>query len=300
MEYISKLKLNYFFQAVVCFWIMALLSFSTASSMITGKVAYTPRPVQSVYIPPTDNEPPYEAAKIDIFQFLVSFVIATAIMLAFLEFFKGKLLFEIFFSAAIIFGSQGPLGILFDKLEAFAISVGIVILRFKYPRIWTQNLAIILGISGISASLGMSVKPLMAAVLLAILSIYDIIAVYKTRHMVKLFKGMAERGAILALVVPKNLGIWLERFSTIRNENKNDFIFLGTGDLALPIFFAVSALRLGDVFFVLIILGASAGFLADHLYFIMQKEKKPIPALPFIAVFSIMGYCLAAVLSKGV
>jgi len=299
MEYINKLKLNYFFQAVISFWIIALLSFLTATSMTTGRVAYTQEPVQSVYLPPVESEmPPYEPAKVDISQFLISFFIATILMLAFLELFKGKFLFEVFFSGAIIFGSQGPLGILFGKLEAFVLSIGIVALRFLYPRIWTQNFAIILGISGISASLGMSVEPSMAAILLVILSVYDIIAVYKTRHMVKLFKGMAERGAILALVVPKGLGLWLEKFSIIGRGNQEDFIFLGTGDLALPIFFAVSALKLGYIFFLLIITGASVGLLADHIYFTMQKERKPIPALPFIAGFSIIGYGLATILSQ--
>jgi len=299
MANIKKLKLNYFFQVLAAFWVIALLSFSTATSMTTGRVAYTSRPIQSIYIPPAENEmPPYRTAEIDIFQFLVSFFIATALMLVFLQFFRGKLLFEIFFSGAIIFGAQGPVGLLFGKFEAFIISIGIVILRFIHPRIWTQNLAIMVGIAGISASLGMSVEPLMAAILLVILSVYDIIAVYKTRHMVALFKGMAERGAILALVVPKDLRIWLEKFSAIKSGNHDDFIFLGTGDLALPIFFAVSALSSGDIFFFSVISGASAGFLADHLYFTMQKERRPIPALPFIAVFSIIGYLAAFILAN--
>lgn len=297
----KNLKLNYFFQVVAAFWIIALLSFSTATSMKTGRVAYTSEPVQSIYIPPAENEmPPYKTAEIDIFQFLVSFIIATVLMLVFLKFFKGKALFEIFFSGAIIFGAQGPFGLLFGKFEAFIISIGIVILRFMYPRIWTQNLAIIIGIAGISASLGMSVEPLMAAILLVILSVYDIIAVYKTRHMVTLFKGMVERGAILALVVPGNLRTWLEKFSVIKRGNQDNFIFLGTGDLALPIFFAVSALSSGDIFFFSVISGASVGFLADHLYFTMQREKKPIPALPFIAAFSIIGYLTTFILSKAI
>lgn len=301
MANLKKLKLNYFFQILAVFWIIALLSFSTATSMTTGRVAYTSQPVQSVYIPPAENSlPPYKTAEIDILQFLVSFLVATVLMLAVLEFFKGNLLFEIFFSGAIVFGAQGPLGILFGKLDAFVISIGIVILRFAYPRIWTQNLAIIVGIAGISASLGMSVKPLMAAVLLIILSVYDIIAVYKTRHMITLFKGMAQRGAILALVIPGDFKNWLEKFSVVRRANRDDFVFLGTGDLALPIFFAVSALRLGDIVFFSIISGASIGFLADHLYFTAQKKRKPIPALPFIAVFSIIGYLLVFVLSKPV
>lgn len=299
MQNKKNLRLSYFFQVVISFWAIAFLSFSTATSMTTGKVVYTPEPVRSVYVPPQENQlPPYKTAEIDITQFLISFLIATVLMLVFMEIFREKLLFEVFFSGAIIFGSQGPLGIILEKTDAFLVSVGIVILRFFHPRIWTQNFAIILGISGISASLGMSVKPLMAAVILILLSIYDIIAVYKTRHMVRLFKGLAERGAILALVVPKGFMVWMEKFTVIRTGNKNDFMFLGTGDLALPVFFAVSALSSGILSFVLIILGATAGFLADHIYFNSQAERKPIPALPFIAVFSIAGYALASVISR--
>ncbi len=296
----KDLKMNYFFQTMVIFWIISVFSFATANSMLTGSVFYTPEPVQSIYVPAPSAispGPPYEAAQIDIFQFLVSFFVATLLMLAFLELFKGKLLFEIFFSGAIIFGAQGPLGILFHKTEAFFAAIGIVILRFIYPRIWTQNIAIIFGISGISASLGMSVKPSMAIIILVLLSIYDIIAVYKTRHMTKLFKGMAKKGVILALVIPNKLSLWLNKFEIIRPDNKDEFIFLGTGDLALPLFFAVSTFSSGPIFFISIVLGATIGFLADHLFFVTQKEKKPIPALPLVAFFSILGYFMALCLS---
>jgi presenilin-like A22 family membrane protease len=199
-------------------------------------------------------------------------------------------MFEIFFSGAIIFGAQGPLGIIFVKFTAFLGAIAIVALRFIYPRIWTQNLAIIIGIAGIAASLGMSVKPLMALMILILLSVYDIIAVYKTRHMIKLFKGMAKRGAVLALVIPKSFSLWFNKFEIIKPENKNEFIFLGTGDLALPIFFAISAFGLGIEFSLAIIFGAVIGFIVNHLIFISQKERKPIPALPAIAFFSILGY----------
>lgn len=291
---IKKMKLNYFFQVLVSFWAIAFLSYLTANSMVTGNVVYSPEPVQSVYVPPSESGgPPYASAEVDILTFLVSFFFATLLMLAFIKFFKGKFLFEIFFSGAIIFGAQGPLGLLMGKWEAFLVAIAIVLLRFVHPRIWAQNLAIIMGISGISASLGMSVKPLMAATILVVLSAYDIIAVYKTRHMVTLFKGMAERGVILALVVPKNFYFWRKKFTVIKRENMNDFIFLGTGDLALPIFFAVASLSFGSTFFIAVILGASLGMFFDHLYFTLQKERKPIPALPFIAAFSIIGYIIA-------
>ena len=287
---IKNLKLNFLIQTIIVFLFMSFLSLVTANTMITGKVVYTSEPVHSVYISPTVSAPPYEPAGIDAFQFLVAFFIATSLMLIFLKLCKGKFLFEFFFAGAVIFGAQGPLGILFEKTSAFFIAVTIVVLRFAYPRIWTQNLAIILGIAGIAASLGMSVEPLMALLILVLLSIYDIIAVYKTRHMVKLFKGMAKKGAVLALILPKNFSKWFGKFKIIEPKNENEFVFLGTGDLALPLFFAVSAFSLGVEFSLAIIAGAIIGFAVDHLIFMTQKKKNPIPALPAVAFFSIMGY----------
>ncbi len=289
MKKIKDLQLNFLIQIIIAFLITASLSLATAHNMTTGKVIYTSEPVQSIYVPPSPV-PPYQPAEIGVFQFLVSFLIATLLMLLFLKISKGKFMFEIFFSGAIVFGAQGPLGIVFVKFTAFLGAIAIVALRFIYPRILTQNIAIIIGIAGISASLGMSVKPLMVLIILILLSIYDIIAVYKTRHMIKLFKEMAKRGAVLALVVPKSFSLWFNKFEIIKPENKNEFIFLGTGDLALPIFFAISALSLGIRFFLLIIFGAVIGFAVNHLIFINQKERKPIPALPAIAFFSILGY----------
>ena len=206
MKKMKDLQLNFLIQIIIAFLITASLSLATAHNMTTGKVIYTSEPVQSIYVPPSPV-PPYQPAEIGVFQFLVSFLIATLLMLLFLKISKGKFMFEIFFSGAIVFGAQGPLGIVFVKFTAFLGAIAIVALRFIYPRILTQNIAIIIGIAGISASLGMSVKPLMVLIILILLSVYDIIAVYKTRHMIKLFKGMAKRGAVLALVVPKSFSL---------------------------------------------------------------------------------------------
>ena len=220
------LKLNFLVQIIAAFLLTATLSILVVNSMMTGEMAYTPESDKSVYIPPQPAPKPdfsglkpfYEPAEINMFQFLLSFFIATLLMLLFLKKFKGKLLFEFFFSGAIIFGAQGPFGLFLSKLYALLASVLLVIFRFTHPRIWTQNITIIIGISGIAASLGASVEPIFALFILILLSIYDIIAVYKTRHMVKLFKGMAERGAVLALVIPKSFSLWKNKFSVMKAE----------------------------------------------------------------------------------
>ncbi len=292
---VENLELSFLFQTIAVFLITSFLSLATANNMITGEVIYTSQPVQPIYVPPSPS-PPYTPVQVGIFQFLVSFFLATLLMLIFLQLFKGKFLFEVFFSGAVIFGAQGPLGIILTKVNAFLVSIAIVILRFAYPRIWTQNIAVIIGVSGIAASLGLSVKPLMALSLLVVLSVYDIAAVYKTRHMVKLFKGMAEKGAVMALIIPKSISLWFNKFENITVENKDKYIFLGTGDLALPLFFATSAFPSGIKFSLLIVCGAVIGFIVNHIVFVSQKERKPIPALPAIAFFAIAGYVVATYL----
>lgn len=302
----KDLKLNFLIQIIIAFLLTAALSILVANSMMTGKVAYTSDSIKSVYIPPQPEpqadssglKPFYNPAEINLLQFLLSFFIATFLMLLFLRKFKGKFLFEFFFSGAIIFGAQGPFGLFLSQLYALLASVLLVIFRFLHPRIWTQNIIIIIGISGIAASLGVSVDPIFALFILIFLSIYDIVAVYKTRHMPKLFQNMAERGAVLALIIPSNFFLWKNRFSVIKAENKNEFIFLGTGDIALPLFFAISAFADGLEFSIAIIFGAVIGLAVDHLIFITQKENKAIPALPAIAFFSIAGYVMASLIYK--
>ena len=285
----KNLKLNIFFQSAAIFIIAAVLSLATASSMITGKVAYTGEPVKSVYVPPATT-PPFEPAQLELFQFLISFLIATALMLFFLKAFKGRFLFQVLFGGLVIFGAQGPLGLVVSPWLAFLFSFGIVGLRFALPRIWTQNLAIILATAGIAASLGLSVEPNLVVLILIFLSIYDIIAIYKTRHMVKLFKEISKRGVYLALIVPNKISDWNSKLKNL--DKSKGYIFIGTGDLALPLFFSVSALPLGMSYSAAIIVGAIIGLLADHLFFVTQKKKAAIPALPFIALFAILGYAV--------
>ncbi|MDD3190232.1 MAG: presenilin family intramembrane aspartyl protease [Candidatus Pacebacteria bacterium] len=226
-------------------------------------------------------------------EFTAAFLIATMMMLIFLEVFKGRFLFELFFSGAIIFGAQGPLRFLFSRGYAFLLATALPTIRFLLPRIWTQNLAIIIGVSGIAANFGMYTSPATSAGILILLSVYDMIAVYKTRHMSKLFKGMAEKGAVLALVIPKNFSSWKNRFDFTKPEKRQEFVFLGTGDLALPIFFAVSTLPMGSVHFYFTISGAIVGIICNHLFFILQKEKKAIPALPLISFFAIIFFIIS-------
>lgn len=164
------------------------------------------------------------------------------------------------------------------------------------PSVLTHNLAIVLAISGISSYIGLSFSPLQIIIMLIILSIYDFIAVFKTKHMIVMFKKMMENGANLAIIVPNRLVGFLAGMD--KAKPNDDFIFLGTGDLVFPIIFAVSALRISLLSSIMIIGGALLGVMAINVYFMIKKERRAFPALPPITIGSVLGYLISLFLNN--
>jgi len=225
------------------------------------------------------------------YYFIFSFLIATLFIILAIKFLKGGRFFILIFYFVIVLGTQ----IVFNTFMPFEISLAlalmVLILRLTTPRIWTHNLAIVLGLAGISASIGIDITPLGVVVILIILSIYDYIAVYKTKTMVKMFKGMLQRGVIFSIIIPTHIKNWIVDLKKVKT--REGFMFLGTGDIALPMIFAAAALKTGLISSIFIILGALIGVLSLHVLFAIQKRKAAMPALPPIALFSILGYLIS-------
>ena len=138
---------------------------------------------------------------------------------------------------------------------------------------------------------GLSLSIEAAIIILAILSCYDIISVYKIGHMVKMFKGVAKTGAIFSLILP-------EKFSGFKMKIKDvtpgeGFLYLGGGDLAFPAILMVSALSHSTTSSIAIAIGATFGLSVTHFLFVTQKSRKPMPALPPIALGSILGFLVS-------
>lgn len=224
-------------------------------------------------------------------QFLILFLFGTVLVLLFIKFVKSKIVFGGFFYLLIFLGCV----MFFDIFELGLIGMGlaliIVLLRRFLPSVLIHNLAIILAICGMGAYFGLSFNPWQIIIILIFLSVYDFIAVFKTKHMVKMFRKLAEKGAAFAIIAPNKWRGFLIGLAKV--QPGAEFIYLGTGDLVFPIIFAVSALRDGLLSSVLIIIGALLGVLVINFYFYFKKERKAFPALPPIAAGSIIGYLIS-------
>jgi len=241
--------------------------------------------------------------QISFFQFILNFLLATLFIFLisrFVKFEKGKgTIFKILFIFAVSLG-----GLLFletwlpEPLPLIFIFVSIF-WWLKKPSVLIQDLLIILGIAGTGSILGLSLNPLMVIALLIIFSIYDFIAVYKTKHMIKMAKEMIESRAILALVIPPNIFGFrdsLEKIGYPPERVGGKFLILGGGDVVFPLLFSVSLIPSGIFNSLIVAIFSLIGLFAGFWFFISQKTRQPIPALPPIALFSIIGFFITLII----
>ncbi len=239
-----------------------------------------------------------EIPQISFWKFILNFLLATLFILLIVRLVKFKKGKELFFKTLFILAVF--LGGLFC-LEAWIkeplplISIAILIFWWlKSPSVLNQDILIVLGIAGVGGVLGLALSPEIMIGLLIIFSIYDWISVYKTKHMVKMAREMIESKAILGLVIPPSLFGFRESLEKIEPGGK--FLILGGGDIVFPLLFCVSLVPQGILSTLIVAMFSLIGLFTSFYFFINQKIRQPIPALPPIAFWTIIGYLLTKIL----
>lgn len=235
-----------------------------------------------------------EIPQISFWKFILNFLLATLFILLIVRLVKFKKGKELFFKTLFILAAfSGGLLCLETWIEEPLPLIIVAILIFwwlRFPSILNQDILMILGIAGVGSILGLSLSPEIIIVILIIFSIYDWISVYKTKHMVKMAREMIESRAILALIIPPSLFGFRESLEKIESGGK--FLILGGGDVIFPLLFCVSLIPTGISNSIIVALFALFGLFVSFWFFISQKVRQPIPALPPIALFSIIGYLI--------
>src|SRR3989344_1464402 len=269
-----NLNLKIFLQELVSFFLIGVLSiFSVAKISEFGE---------------------FSSAAISWWQFLLAFGIGTAVILGLIRIMHGGMLLRIFFLLALFSGIFITMNIFLSNVWSLIFSLLLVTTYGFYPYVWFHNLVLILTLPGIAAVLGASLTPYAAAILLIFMSVYDYIAVYKTKHMVKMAKAMIAGRAIFAMIYPEH---WHGFKSHLNEAHPGEgFMMLGTGDFVFPIIMATSAYSISTLAAWTVLAASLFGLLLMHLIFTFQKVRRPMPALPPLAAFAILGFFLAIIL----
>lgn len=238
----------------------------------------------------------HQASRNFFYQFIIYFFLVTCFFLLTTYFLKSKRTKKIFFKLAFIFavffGSLILLLFFFSPILSLGLVVIFIFWWLKQPNVLNQNILMIFGITGASVVLAPIFPPKVFIFLLLFFSIYDIIAVYKTKHMVKIAKEMIEHQAILGVIVPKKIEGFKEKLEKVRPGG--DFLVLGGGDFAFPLIFSLTLSSRGMGAPIIMAIFSLAGFFLNNLVLFCQKEKKPIPALPLISFSSLIGFIISS------
>lgn len=224
-------------------------------------------------------------------QFLLAFGIGTAIVLGLIRISHGGLFLRIFFLFALFAGVMTTFGAFVSQTQAFVLSLVLILSYVLWPYVWFHNLVLILTLPGIAALIGVSLNPWTVAALLIVMSVYDYVAVYQTKHMVKMAKAMISGRAIFAMIFPEHWHGF--KFPVSEAHPVEGFMMLGTGDFVFPLILASSAFALSSLAPWLILIFSLLGLLIMHLIFFSQKIRRPMPALLPLAVCSIIGFIIA-------
>ncbi len=176
----------------------------------------------------------------------------------------------------------------FVGLLSLAISAVVVVLLIKKPHWLVMNFAALMLASGITAIFGISLEPLPVILLLSVLAIYDVISVYKTKHMISLAESVTAINAPMLFVIPR----------------KDGNAYMGVGDVVMPNILVVSAqtfVNSPEVGFIklpalLSLVGGFAGLMI--LLYIVEKKGGAHPGLPFVNFGAIAGFALGLLVSQ--
>lgn len=199
-------------------------------------------------------------------------LVVTGILLLAIKVIKGKYIFKslellaIFGTSLIVFGSFIP-----SVIFVLGISLFLVLLRIVFSKnILLRNITSTISIAGVGALIGVSLGILPILLFIILLSAYDLIAVFKTKHMITLAKNITQKNLSFTVALP----------------TKEKTFELGTGDLVIPLTFAVSVLNATSLEYPLKFLPPAAILIASLIGlvwtvdFCSKKPGRALPALP--------------------
>jgi presenilin-like A22 family membrane protease len=280
------LELNFFVQTSAAF----VAAFGLAY-LITAPAAGVVPALTAVVSPPSFQHPGW---------FLLTFAIASVVAFLLIKYVPGERFWQLFFGAAALAGVFVSVYYLLVRLWptvpvavwlAGAAAGALIVGRWFRPVVWLHNLVVLLAAVGVARLLGFQFSPRSATMIVVVLAIYDIIAVFFSRHMVTMARVLFERQAFFGLVMPNRLAGWKQKLADATPGRTA--AVLGAGDLAFPLLYAFSHLFYSGTRDFLVITGFTfVGVVVLHGLSLIPKQRRPLPALPPLIACQLLGALL--------
>jgi presenilin-like A22 family membrane protease len=306
-------ELRQFLQILAMFMLVQFSGLVLATQVFNG-VAY--EQVSSVQAISTYSE--------NLLFYIAYIVIVSVILLFVFRVYRGKRLFTVFEAVVVFIPAfyvfliciAAPTGSAYATLfygtnpaayvAALVLAALLVVAKNRIPKL--RNVTALIASVGVGLILGITFGFAAAYIFMALLAVYDFIAVFVTKHMVALADVAIGNNLSLLIMVNEAKAVPLSSLnkkeqaeykkakpmlekqagSIVKTLEKSDMVpvaarsALGTGDLAVPLMVAVAAYKINLSFVpsLVVVAGSVLGVLMNMM--VLSRYKRALPAIPLL------------------
>ncbi len=233
------------------------------------------------------------------FVYIIAAVIIGTLLVLLLIRFKTMMLWKLWYLLAVGITLTLSFGAFMSSTAASIVAFFVAITKTFRNNIIIHNLSELFIYAGLAVIFVPVLNVKAMLILLLLISLYDMYAVWKSGHMIKMAKAQAKSGIFAGLLLPYRMPK-LARGMTRASKTKMKRVkirtaVLGGGDIGFPLLFAGVILKTYGFWQAMLVTPFTA--LALLLLLLLGKKEKFYPAMPFISLGCLAGYL--AVLALG-
>jgi presenilin-like A22 family membrane protease len=309
----TLLRLRPVFWSVIIFILAQAFTFLVVSHtdvfLEKHNLSLPPPPAETVSIWPGPTtspsgevtQTPAESSLGPILIYFFAVVVVMGIVLFAIPISALKTLFKVMFTFLYTWSIFVIAVIWLPAVVSIAIAAVIGISWFFFPRVWLQSVVMLLAMVALGEVFGRLISPWTAMILLGVLAIYDYLAV-RFGFMMWMANKLSSSSSLPAFIIPYRPSNWaanlkkadIPNLSEQKQEERN-YSILGGGDIGFPVLLAASVYSSRDVRAGLVVAAFSlVGLLGAYWIQAKFAKGKAVPALPPIAVMSLIGLALVS------
>lgn len=244
---------------------------------------------------PLNIDKPELPEKTSYIPIFISILFASILALLLVKF-KAMGLWKIWFFLSVFFTLTISFNAFIPQILALLVALVLTFFKVVKPNVMVHNFTEMFIYGGLAAIFVPVLNVFSIVSLLLLISLYDMIAVWKTKHMISLAKFQSESKLFAGLFIPYEK----KKYTAPLKVNKNISYtqvkhierqaILGGGDIGFPLLFSGVMLKLHGFLPALTVSAVTA--FALFLLFYFAKKQKFYPAMPFLTAGCFAGYGL--------
>jgi len=235
--------------------------------------------------------------------YILSGILIGTIIIIILMRLKQIKIWILFYSIAVWLTVSIIFGVFLPSTIAMLFSLSIAVIKIVSKDIVIHNITELFIYSGIAVFFAPILNVMWTIVLLILISIYDVFAVWKSKHMVKMAKFQTKSKVFAGLMIPYKRVVSRILSKSKLKSREVDIAILGGGDIAFPLIFSSVVMEdlvksyniVKDIAFLKTLVIPLIVSIVLLLLFIKGGKGKFYPAMPFVTCGCLIGYVLLMV-----